>query len=190
MGLLGGSFNPAHEGHLHISRHAIRRLGLDAVWWLVSPQNPLKPSKGMMPFNVRLEEAMIVADTDPRIIATDIEHGLNTRYTVDTIAALKRLYPKTRFAWIMGTDNLHQIHLWKKWQKIFEMVPVCVVDRDTDRGRLRGCPAATRFYPRMVAQDQAAGLLSLPLPAWTILRTPRHPQSASKIREICGAMLD
>src|SRR5580698_9005109 len=100
IGLLGGSFNPAHAGHLEMSLHALKRLGLDQVWWLVNPQNPLKPSAGMAPLKERLRDASALA-RHPKIIVTDIQAQLNTRYTIDTLHALKRHFPRTRFIWLM-----------------------------------------------------------------------------------------
>ena len=108
IGLLGGSFNPAHDGHLHISRLALARLGLDQVWWLVSPQNPLKPAAGMAPLADRLASARRVAAAERHIQVGDLETGLGTRYSADTIRALKRCYPQTHFIWLMGADNLQQ----------------------------------------------------------------------------------
>src|SRR3954471_15978292 len=107
IGLLGGSFNPAHEGHVHLSREAIKRLDLDEVWWLVSPQNPLKPARGMAPLEERMAGAVRLAEP-PRLRVTDLEARLGTRYTADTILALKRRFPATRFVWLMGADNLRQ----------------------------------------------------------------------------------
>src|SRR5690242_8506315 len=106
IGLLGGSFNPAHGGHLHISRLALARLGLDQVWWLVSPQNPLKPAEGMAPFDERLRQAAAVAAADKRIRVSSIEADLGTTFTADTLAALRRRFPRARFVWLMGSDNL------------------------------------------------------------------------------------
>jgi nicotinate-nucleotide adenylyltransferase len=162
VGLLGGSFNPAHEGHRHASLVAMKHLRLDAVWWLVSPQNPLKPARGMAPLARRLETARAAAD-HPKIFATDIEHALGTRYTADTIATLKRHFSRTRFVWLMGLDNLHQIHLWKRWEDIFKAVPVCVIDREISGGRLRSCPALARFRP-------------------LILHAPLNAESATRLR--------
>ena len=115
-GLLGGSFNPAHRGHRRVSAAAIRALGLDEMWWLVSPGNPLKPAEGMAPLPARLASARRLARGLP-IRATAIEAELGTRYTVDTLAALLPLYPGRRFIWLMGEDNLPQFHLWRHWRK-------------------------------------------------------------------------
>ncbi|HYD19796.1 MAG TPA: nicotinate-nucleotide adenylyltransferase, partial [Patescibacteria group bacterium] len=122
VGLLGGSFNPAHDGHRHISLYALRLLGLDAVWWMVSPQNPLKSAKEMASLATRMAGA-IAASHHPKIHVTDIEQHLNTRYTADTLRALQARFPRTKFVWLMGTDNLRQFHRWQEWQEIFKMVP-------------------------------------------------------------------
>lgn len=182
VGLLGGSFNPAHEGHRHISLQALKRLGLDAVWWLVSPQNPLKPAKGMAPCKTRLEQAAKTA-RHPKISVTDIERELGTAYTADTLKKLKQLHPSTRFIWLMGGDNLRQIHLWNDWQDIFALVPVCVVDRPPADSIVRASPALERFRPFLVDQSAAPTLKTRRLPAWTILHAPLNPLSASLIRK-------
>lgn len=181
VGLLGGSFNPAHEGHRHISLQAMKRLGLDAVWWMVSPRNPLKSEKDLKPLGQRVATARAVAK-HPQIFVTDIEQSLGTRYTADTLKKLKAHYPLTRFIWLMGTDNLQQVHLWKHWTEIFAMVPVCVVDRPTNVSRLQSCPALERFRHRLMVQDAAPAIFGRPLPAWTILHTPTNAESSTRIR--------
>ncbi len=130
VGLLGGSFNPAHAGHRHISLEALKRLDLDEVWWLVAPQNPLKPARGMAPFKTRLDAAAKLAD-DRRVRVLDLEGQLGTHYTVDTLAALQRRFPRTRFVWLMGADNLAQIRHWRRWTEIFNRVPIAVFARPT-----------------------------------------------------------
>ena len=128
IGLLGGSFNPAHDGHLAMSLYALKRLGLDQIWWLVSPQNPLKSAAEMIPLARRMEQSMRLA-AHPRLIVTSIESALGTRYTADTLRVLKKRFPRTRFVWLMGADNLRQIPCWKDWQDIFHAVPVAVFRR-------------------------------------------------------------
>ena len=144
IGLLGGSFNPAHEGHLDLSRAALARLGLDGVWWLVSPQNPLKTAQGMAPQAQRLAGCRALA-TDPRILATDLETRLGTAYTADTLQALGRLLPRVRFVWLMGADNLIQVHHWQEWQQIFNTVAVAVFDRPSYASRALSGRAALSF---------------------------------------------
>jgi nicotinate-nucleotide adenylyltransferase len=139
-GLMGGSFNPAHRGHRRISLFASEALSLDDYWWLVSPGNPLKPAKGMAPLNARLRSARKMA-RHSRITPTVIEKALGTRYTVDTLAAIKRKYPKRRFIWIMGADNLVQFHEWRDWRKIAAMMPIAVIARPGYEGHARASRA-------------------------------------------------
>lgn len=181
VGLLGGSFNPAHGGHRDISLAALGRLNLDQVWWLVSPQNPLKPVAGMAPFATRIAEARRVAH-HPRIVVTDLEDGLGTRYTADTLRRLTQTFPRTRFVWLMGADNLSQIAQWAEWQEIFHTVSVAVFARPTYCfGALAG-RAARRFARRRLTAS-AAGLLTRNAPpAWVFLFTRLNPISASAIR--------
>src|SRR5690349_15694056 len=124
IGLLGGSFNPAHEGHLHVSEVALKRLHLDYVWWLVAPQNPLKPVCGMAPLRERLAYAAEKFEHHPRILIVDVETALGTRYTIDTLRALKGRFPEVRFVWLMGTDNLEQFARWRRWPEILAKVPI------------------------------------------------------------------
>ncbi len=128
VGLLGGSFNPAHGGHRRISLFALQALGLDQVWWLVSPGNPLKPAAGMAPLAARMRSAMKQTRRAP-ITVTAIERELGTRYTVDTLRCLTRRYPRTQFVWLMGADNLAQFHRWKDWRAIAKMMPIAVIAR-------------------------------------------------------------
>ena len=127
-GLLGGSFNPAHGGHRRISLFAIEALALDEVWWLVSPGNPLKPQEGMASLAARIASAKSIARRS-RIRVTAIERELKTRYTVDTMKRLVQRYPKRRFLWLMGADNLAQFHRWKDWRRIARLMPIAVIGR-------------------------------------------------------------
>lgn len=181
VGLLGGSFNPAHEGHRHVSLVALARLRLDAVWWLVSPQNPLKPRAGMRALAGRLAEARRVA-AHPRIVPTTIERDLGTVYTAETLAALERRFPRTRFVWLMGADNLVQIPRWRNWRKIFERTPVAVFNRPPYSLKALGGKAARRFRDRRVGAERAGGLAALDPPAWVYVDSPMHPASATEIR--------
>ena len=128
VGLLGGSFNPAHDGHLHISREALKALKLHQVWWLVSPQNPLKPAKGMAPLTKRLDTARAIA-RDPRILVTDLECRLGVNRTALTLKQLARRYPNISFVWLMGADNLAQTPRWWRWTRIFHTTRVAIFDR-------------------------------------------------------------
>ena len=189
VGLLGGSFNPAHAGHLHISRLALERLGLDEVWWLVSPQNPLKPAQGMAPLADRLAGARALVEDGARgrnLWVTDIEHDLGTPYTADTLKALKSRFPHTRFVWIMGADNLCEISRWNNWTAIFETVPVAVFARPAYSFRALTSTAAKRFAGRRLTESQAADLVSSAPPAWVFLHIPLSSASATKIRDGSG----
>jgi len=180
IGLLGGSFNPAHEGHRHASLLALERLGLDYVWWLVSPQNPLKPERGMAAFETRLSDAAKFA-RHPRIKVTGIEAQLGTRYTVDTLVALKRRFPKLRFVWLMGSDNLLQLPRWRHWQGIFALLPVAVVARPGSALTARNAKAATRFRAALVPPSRHFSVMRTPV--WTILDGRRSPVSATGLRK-------
>ena len=181
IGLLGGSFNPAHEGHRHISLFALQRLRLDAVWWLVSPQNPLKPVEGMASLDERIASAESVA-RHPRIEVSDIESRMGTRYTADTLQALRRRYAKHRFVWIMGADNLIQLPRWRDWTEIVEMVPIAVFARPGYSQRSLFGAAAHRFRRNRLPDHAAASLADRKAPAWVFLHTPLHPASATEIR--------
>lgn len=181
IGLLGGSFNPAHDGHRHISLLALRRLDLDEVWWLVSPQNPLKPARGMAPLRDRMAGARAVA-AHPRIRVTDIEQALNTRYTVDTVRALKSRYPAYTFVWLIGADNLLQIPKWKAWQALFDAVAVAVFARPSYSLKALAGQAASRFSAYRLPETQARSLADTDPPAWVFLRIRLHSASATDIR--------
>ncbi|HSR56040.1 MAG TPA: nicotinate-nucleotide adenylyltransferase [Alphaproteobacteria bacterium] len=182
VGVLGGSFNPAHEGHLHISKLALQRLELDQVWWMVSPQNPLKPTDDMAPFEERMASAQRLAGTDPRIIATDIEVRLNTRYTTDTLQTLTATFPRAHFVWLMGADNLEQIARWERWTCIFRTVPIAVFDRATYSYRALASKAAHRFRRYRVSARRAPGVVGKRPPAWVYFHTPLHPASSTALR--------
>ena len=181
-GLLGGSFNPAHGGHRRISLFAMEALGLDEVWWLVSPGNPLKPVKGMAPLASRVRSARAQAKRAP-IRVTAIERQLGTRYTLDTLRALKRRYPKRRFVWLMGSDNLAQFHLWKDWRGIARTMPIAVIARPGYDHKAFASPAMAwlRRY-----RLPAAGLRNRKewsAPALIVLRFDPDPRSATKLRQ-------
>lgn len=182
IGLLGGSFNPAHEGHVHISGLALDKLKLDQLWWLVSPQNPLKSESGMAPLSERLETARKVAAVDPRIIITDLETQLGTRHTVDTVEALKRRNSGALFVWIMGADLLLQVSHWKQWRRLFRSIPIAVFARPAYSSRALSSKAARRFAGSRVSRFRMGALAGLRPPAWGFLRTRLNRQSATRIR--------
>lgn len=181
IGLLGGSFNPAHRGHRAISLHALRALGLDEVWWLVSPGNPLKPEKGMAPLEARLASARAMARHAP-IRASAIERRLGTRYTVDTLAKLPRLYPRHRFIWLMGADNLGQFHQWHDWRRIARQVPIAVMARPGYDARARASPAMSWLRRAVRPAGQAKKWTKWRLPALVLLRFRPDPTSATSLR--------
>jgi nicotinate-nucleotide adenylyltransferase len=179
IGLLGGSFNPAHAGHLHVSKVALDALGLDYVWWLVSPQNPLKPIAGMAPFVTRLAQARALA-THPRIRVSGIETELGTQFTIDTLVALKRRFADLRFVWLMGSDNLKGFQRWRRWPEIAAMMPIAVVIRPGSTLAPLTAALAQRFgRARQVAWRHLADAAP---PALAILDAPRNESSATAIR--------
>ncbi|RJF90490.1 nicotinate-nucleotide adenylyltransferase [Sphingomonas cavernae] len=183
VGLLGGSFNPAHRGHRKISLFAMEALGLDEVWWLVSPGNPLKDGAGdMAPLSARLASAQQMA-RGSRIRATAIEAQLGTRYTVDTLRALRRRYPKVRFIWLMGADNLGQFHRWRDWRRIAATVPIAVIARPGYDGAARASPAMgwLRGFVRPACHRNQWTQWSLP--ALVLLRFRPDPTSATRLRQ-------
>jgi nicotinate-nucleotide adenylyltransferase len=180
IGLLGGSFNPAHEGHLYAAQLALTQLKLDRVWLLVSPQNPLKDESGTAPLNERLEGAQALASRDRRIIATNIETMLGTVYTEETLARLKRRFPQTRFVWLMGSDNLIDIPRWKNWRNIFRTVPIAVIARPGTALTARNARAALMFQGARRPAD--AGFAQCRPPSWTVLDARRNAQSSSRLR--------
>ena len=187
IGLLGGSFNPAHRGHLHISRHALERLRLDEVWWLVSPQNPLKSKDDMDSLASRLDSAQTMAN-DSRIRISNIEAELGTVYTAETLAALGKIYPNARFVWLMGADNLLQIPKWKNWENIFRSVPIAIFPRPSYSKRALSGIAARRFARYRVDESRANRLAEMAPPAWTVLEIKPDAISATRIRAKIGAV--
>lgn len=180
-GLLGGSFNPAHGGHQRITLFAQAALGLDETWWLVSPGNPLKPQAGMAPLKARLLSARKQARR-ARIVPTAIEQQLGTRYTVETLAKLVRRYPKRRFIWLMGSDNLAQLHRWKDWRRIARTMPIAVIARPGYDGAAMTSPAMAWFrrYRVSAASIRKRGQWSAP--ALVLLRFDPDYRSATAIR--------
>lgn len=188
IGLLGGSFNPAHSGHLYVSETALKRLKLVSVWWLVSPGNPLKEEAGMAPFAARLKSAQAIAAHHPRIHVSGLERSLGTRYTVDTVSALERRFPHVQFVWLMGSDNLAQFGRWRRWQELARKVPIAVVQRPGTILASLNAPLIRRFGtthtfstpPAVMILDgarnhQSATRLRAEIARRATLGTPRHP---------------
>lgn len=186
IGLLGGSFNPAHAGHRHIIEQARRRLGLEQVWLLVSPGNPLKPGKGMAPFAQRLASANRLAD-NRHIVATAIEAMLGTRYTVDTLHRLLHRFPRAHFVWIMGADILEQLPRWRRWLDIVRRIPFAVAPRPSYNHRALSGHAASRLGHARRPERTSRMLTEYAPPAWVFLSVPQHAASASAIRDSQGA---
>lgn len=182
IGLLGGSFNPAHSGHLHISLEAMKRLGLDYVWWLVSPQNPLKSTEEMASLKDRLASANEKA-RHPRIRVSALESRLGTRRTAVTLERLKQALPRVRFVWIIGADNLVQLPRWYRWQAIVESVPLAIMDRNHYSLKSLSGKMATRYSNNRMSDGALKALASTPPPAWAFVTIPRHPASATELRE-------
>lgn len=185
IGLLGGSFNPAHAGHVHLSLEAIKHLGLDEVWWLVSPQNPLKSSRDMAPLAERVQSAKALI-THKNIRITALEQQLRTRYTVDTVKALQAKFPHTRFVWLMGADNLAQFHRWKKWREILHLLPLAVFDRAPFSHNVLRQKAAVSVAASRVLQPAGRRLFNAQPPAWVYIYMRKHAASASEIRKSLG----
>ncbi|WP_421708154.1 nicotinate-nucleotide adenylyltransferase [Algihabitans sp.] len=181
IGLLGGSFNPAHAGHVHISMQALKRLRLDEVWWLVSPQNPLKSQTGMGRLADRLARSRHLA-RHPRLRVTALERLLPGTLTADTLSALVGWFPGRRFMWLMGADNLCQIDRWAAWQEIFHTVGVAVLDRPAYSFAPVAGKAARRFARARVPEKSAGRLVLASPPAWTFLHIPKSSLSATALR--------
>jgi len=181
VGLLGGSFDPAHAGHVNITQTALKRFGLDQVWWLVSPGNPLK-EKQPAPMADRIARARQIM-THPAVTVTGIEAQIGTRYTAQTLRHLHALYPDVRFVWLMGADNLAQFHRWQDWQWIMDNVPVGVMARPGDRISARMSKAARVYRHAKLSGRSAELLASAAAPAWCFINMPMSPQSSSAIRQ-------
>ena len=181
IGLLGGSFNPAHGGHRRISLLALEKLGLDEVWWLVSPGNPLKPPVGMAPLDARFASAVHHARRAP-IRVTAIERDLATRFTIDTLRGLQRRYARARFVWIMGADNLAQFHRWHRWRRIALTIPIAVVARPGYDAAAFASPAMAWLRRHRVPAASFKNRGEWSAPALVILRFDPDPRSATAIR--------
>jgi nicotinate-nucleotide adenylyltransferase len=182
VGLFGGSFNPPHEGHLLVAEIALRRLGLDQLWWMVTPGNPLKSRSELAPLDDRLQmsERLI---KDPRIKVTAFEKALGGAYTADTLAHVKARNPQTRFVWIMGADSLKSFHLWQKWRDIASTFPIAVIDRPGSTLSLLSSRMARTFDHARIDEDDAGTLWKRRPPAWTFIHGPRSTLSSTALRQ-------
>lgn len=179
IGLLGGSFDPAHEGHAHVSREALKRMGLDQVWWLVTPGNPLK-ARQPAPMVDRIARAKGVLGGHPRVKVTALEEALGTRMTADTIDRLRAVYPGVRFVWLMGADNLVQFHRWGRWRDILRALPVGVLARPGSGVAARLSVAAQSFRVHRVQRGEGLGRQKPPV--WVFVNMPMNDASSSEIR--------
>jgi nicotinate-nucleotide adenylyltransferase len=181
VGLFGGSFNPPHQGHLLVAEIALRRLGLDQLWWLVTPGNPLKSRTELMPLAERLKACEHLA-RDPRIKVTAFEKTLGTSYTARTLEFIRNRNPHAHFIWIMGADNLAGFHRWQRWQKIATTFPIAVIDRPGSTLAYLSSKMARTFDYARVDEDDAGTLWQKRAPAWTFIHGPRSTLSSSAIR--------
>ena len=180
IGLLGGSFDPAHEGHVHVTQSALRTFGLDRIWWVVSPGNPLKEN-GPAPHGDRIIFARDLV-RHPKVDVTDVEARLGTYYTAETLSQLMRIYPKIRFTWVMGEDNLAQFHLWKDWEWIGQNIRIGVISRPNAGNPVLNSPFARKFRNQRLPSVRSRSLAHLPAPAWCFVNGPLHPQSSTLLR--------
>lgn len=182
IGLYGGSFNPPHAGHRHVSLLALRRLRLDRLWWIVTPGNPLKETRGLPSLSERMALARRVA-AHPRIAVTGFEAEIGARYTLDTLSYLKSRHPDVRWVWVMGADNLGNFHRWRGWRQIARLMPIAVVDRPGATFPALGSPAAKAFAQGRVEEREAASLAGREPPAWVFLHGPRSFLSSTRLRQ-------
>jgi nicotinate-nucleotide adenylyltransferase len=182
IGLLGGSFNPAHEGHLHVARAAMIHAGLHQLWLMVSPGNPLKPAIGMAPLTDRLASARRFAD-GRRIIATDIERHLHTTYTAKTLAGLRKKFPRAEFVWLMGADNLSQLPKWNRWLRIAQTMPMLILPRPNETKRALAGQAVARLKRHRLPARAGLNLGRTPAPGWILLPGRENPASATALRQ-------
>ena len=183
IGLFGGSFNPAHRGHMHVAECGLNQLDLDEIWWMVSPQNPLKRKQ---PPYIERVQSVIDLGLPPRMRISHMEQDFGTQYTVDTLKRARIRWPQYHFVFLMGADNLRQIPKWKGWRKIFEMVPIAVIARPgqspTDTIKARLSPAARLYSFARIPETQAHTLAWHSAPAWTYLTPPLNPLSSTSLR--------
>jgi nicotinate-nucleotide adenylyltransferase len=181
VGLFGGSFNPPHEGHLLVAEIALRRLGLDQLWWMVTPGNPLKSRSELAPLSDRISMSENLVH-DPRIKVTAFEKNLGGSYTADTLAHVKSRNPQAHFVWIMGADSLQSFHLWQKWREIVSMFPIAVIDRPGATLSFLSSKMARTFDYARVDEDDIGTLWKRRAPAWTFIHGPRSALSSTALR--------
>lgn len=183
IGLLGGSFNPAHKAHRAMSDYAMQKFGLDAIWWLVSPQNPLKLPGQLKPYAERYQNALTAAQNVQGLVATDMEARLGLIYSIDLLRHLRKNYPKIQWLWLMGADNMVHFHYWKEWEEIFRQVPMAVFRRPPYTGMIRQSPAYQLFCGAEVLPTEPEKLFTGYLPAWTLADNVEIDLSSTEVRE-------
>ncbi|MHA1539337.1 MAG: nicotinate (nicotinamide) nucleotide adenylyltransferase [Alphaproteobacteria bacterium] len=183
IGLMGGSFNPAHEGHLHLACAALQRLGVDEVWWLVSQQNPLKSKTEMRPYDARVQSAKKLSKRHPQIKVKEIEKNIRTTYTADLIGFLKKRAPRAQFVWITGADNFIQMSRWHKWEEIVRNVPLAVFDRPRYSLKALGSAVASRYRRYRLSPEAARHqIFKRKPPVWVFFPMRRSALSSTEIR--------
>ena len=181
IGLLGGSFNPAHHGHLSISKIALRRLGLNQIWWIVSPRNPLKEYDFLYDFEERVFSARKIINTN-NISISKLELNAQIKYTIGTLEYLRTRYHRSRFVWIMGADNLNQFHLWKEWEKIIKLMPIAIIDRPSSSLNVTSSVFANKYRAYRIDEADSSQLIYYKKPAWVFMHTKLNYQSSSQLR--------
>ena len=182
IGLLGGSFNPPHVGHVHITHQALRAFGFNKIWWLVTPGNPLK-TKRPVSIEMRVKECKRI-NQSPKVVISDIENDLNSYFTADTLRKLFLVYPNIRFVWLMGADNLTNFHKWDKWTWIMENIPVGVLARPGEQIKAGSSKTAFRYRKYRIKPSQAAAMPFIQPPAWALICGPMQDVSSTEIRSI------
>lgn len=181
IGLFGGSFNPPHEGHRLVAETALKRLGLDQIWWMVTPGNPLKSVSELLPLARRIDLCEALAP-GPRVKVTAFEAAYKLRFTADTLALIKRHHSRINFVWIMGADNLKHFHQWQRWRLIADMMPIAIIDRPGSTLSYVSSKMALTYGHARIDEDDAVSLSRLKAPAWTFIHGPRSSLSSSAIR--------
>ena len=181
IGLLGGSFNPAHHGHLSISKIALRRLGLNQIWWIVRPRNALKEYDFLYDFEERVFSARKIINTN-NISISKLELNAQIKYTIGTLEYLRTRYHRSRFVWIMGADNLNQFHLWREWEKIVRLMPIAIIDRPSSSLNVTSSVFANKYKAYRVDEADSSQLIYYKKPAWVFMHTKLNYQSSSQLR--------
>ncbi len=182
IGLFGGSFNPAHAGHLATASAALKRLQLDAIWWLVSPQNPLKRADDTADFSKRISETKALV-RHPRMMVSDVEQQLGSTCTAETLDGMAHVLQRGRFVWIMGADSFAELHRWYAWKGLPAALPLCVFDRPGHGLKALTSPAALTYASARIDAADASLLAGSPRPAWAFITWPLRPESSTALRD-------